>query len=69
MAAKAIPLRQMKRDIKHFMETRSASALFDEFVAEVYDVADLTIDDYATLKEKFKKNNRGAAMLIRLKGK
>lgn len=67
MAAKPIPLKQVKSDMRHFMETRSASSLFDEFVAEVYDCADLSIDDYAQLRSKFKKTGRTAAVLVRFK--
>ena len=67
MAARPKPLNQVKRSIKHFLETRSATALFDEFVAEVYDCADLSIDDYAQLKSKLKKGGRTNAVLVRLK--
>lgn len=62
---KPIPLNQVKRDMKPYFTTRSASALFDEFVAEVFDMKDMSIDDFVELREKMKKQSRSAGVFIR----
>ncbi|MEI2422289.1 hypothetical protein V6O07_18555, partial [Arthrospira platensis SPKY2] len=67
MPAKQIPLNQVKRTMKHYFDTRSASALFDEFVAEVYDLKDMTTDDFVQLREKMRKHSRSAGVLVRFK--
>lgn len=67
MAAKPMPLNQVKRNMKHYFETRSATALFDEFVAEVYDLKTMTVDDFIAVREKMKKQARSAGVFIRFK--
>lgn len=67
MPAKPMPLIQVKRSIKRYLDTRSASALFDEFVSQIYDAKSLSADDYAELRKKLTKNSRSSVMLIQLK--
>lgn len=67
MPVKPIPLVQAKRSIKRYLDTRSASALFDEFVSEIYDAEKLSADDYAELRKKLTKNSRSTVLLVHLK--
>lgn len=67
MPAKPMPLIQVKRNIKRYLDTRTASALFDEFVSEIYDAKSLSADDYAELRKKLTKNSRSSVMLVHLK--
>ena len=67
MAAKPVPLSQVKRNMKHYFDTRTAASLFDEFVGEIYDLKDMTADDFIALRDKLKKGGRTAGLLIRLK--
>ncbi|MFU8822230.1 MAG: hypothetical protein ACNA8G_11845 [Gammaproteobacteria bacterium] len=53
--------------MKHYFETRSATALFDEFVAEVYDLKNMSVDDFIALRDKMKKQARSAGVFIRFK--
>ena len=67
MKARPIPMNQIKRERKALLESRSATSLIDDYVAEVYDCKTLAAEDYVELRGKFERDSRHKLLLVRIK--
>jgi recombinational DNA repair protein RecR len=67
MQTRPIPINQIKRDKKKLLESRSATSLIDDYVAEVYDCKTLSADDYCEIRSKHARDSRHKLLLVRVK--
>ena len=67
MKARAIPINQIKRERKLLLESRTATSLIDDYLAEVYDCKTLSAEDYVELRGKYERDSRYKVLLVRIK--